>query len=95
MKSFFVYLLSSQYNGTLYIGVTSNLQKRIYQHKEKLVDGFSKRYNVDRLVWYEEHHSAESAIKREKQIKTWQRAWKIQLIEEMNPNWFDLYKTLF
>lgn len=94
MKNFYVYILCSKQNGTLYTGVTSDLIKRIYEHKNNLVEGFSKKYNVHRLVWYEIHDSAESAIQREKQIKKWKRAWKIRLIEKKNKEWEDLYYKL-
>jgi putative endonuclease len=91
---FFVYLLSSQPQGTLYAGVTSDLRKRIWEHKQKAVPGFTTRYDVDRLVWFEPHELWETAIRREKQIKEWKRAWKIQLIEQENPYWIDLYRSL-
>lgn len=93
-KGGFVYSLASSRNGTLYIGVTSNLAQRIYQHKEHLVDGFTKRYDVINLVWYEQHDTIESAILREKQMKKWKRLWKLRVIEEMNPNWSDLHEDL-
>ncbi|HEX5454899.1 MAG TPA: GIY-YIG nuclease family protein [Stellaceae bacterium] len=80
-KAFFVYLLASQVRGTLYVGVTSNLPKRVWEHKIKAVPGFTSRHGVDRLVWFEAHEAAESAIRREKQIKEWKRDWKINLIE--------------
>jgi putative endonuclease len=80
MKNYYVYILSSKRNGTLYTGVTSDLIKRVYEHKNNLADGFTKKYNVHRLVWYETHESAESAINREKQIKRWKRAWKLKLL---------------
>ncbi len=86
-----VYLLASSRNGTLYTGVTSDLIKRIWQHREHLASGFSDRYGVTRLVWYELHGSMESAIVREKRIKAWKRIWKLQLIEERNPYWHDLW----
>ena len=86
-----VYLLASKYRGVLYVGVTSNLPQRIGQHKLKLVGGFSRQYNVDRLVWYERHVDMSAAITREKQIKKWNRAWKIELIEASNPEWQDLF----
>lgn len=89
-----VYLLASQRNGTLYIGVTSNLPQRVWQHKSRLVEGFTKRYGVHLLVWYEVHDAMESAIAREKAMKGWKRAWKIELIEKMNPQWRDLYEEL-
>jgi putative endonuclease len=94
MKNFYVYILCSKRNGTLYTGVTSDLVKRIWEHKNNLVDGFTKKYNVHRLVWYEMHESAESAITREKQIKKWKRAWKLKLIEQFNPDWTDLYESI-
>ena len=90
-----VYLLASKRNGTLYVGVTSDLIKRIWEHKSHVVDGFTKKYQVDHLVWYEIHETMESAIQREKAIKEWQRAWKLKLIEEFNPDWRDLYGTLY
>ena len=90
-KQFYVYILTSKRNGTLYIGVTSNLPQRIWQHKNNQLDGFSKKYNVKQLVYFEQHDTAESAITREKQIKKWKRAWKLKLIEKNNPQWKDLY----
>ena len=89
-----VYLLASGRNGTLYVGVTSNLIKRVWEHKNHVVDGFTKKYQVDRLVWYEAHETMESAIQREKAIKEWHRAWKLNLIEKFNPDWADLYELL-
>lgn len=89
-----VYLLASAYNGTLYVGVTSDLIKRIYQHKNNLAEGFTKQYNVHDLVWYEVHEQMESAILREKQIKKWDRKAKIGLIQRANPNWRDLWGEL-
>ena len=94
MKTFYVYLLCSKRNGTLYTGVTSDLVKRIYEHKNNFVEGFTKKYNAHRLVWYEIHESAESAITREKQIKKWKRAWKLKLIEKNNSEWIDLYESI-
>ena len=91
-KQFYVYILASKKWGTLYIGVTANLVKRIWQHKEGLCDGFTKKYNVNNLVYYETHDSAESAIKKEKRLKNWNRRWKINLIEENNHSWIDLYR---
>ncbi len=93
-KEFYVYILASKRNGTLYTGVTSNLIKRIWQHKNDLIDGFSKKYNVKNLVYYEVHSNAESAITREKRIKKWRRAWKLRIIEEKNPGWKDLYEEI-
>ena len=89
-----VYLLASIRNGTLYTGVTSNLMKRIWEHKNNLVEGFTKKYDVHTLVWYELHATMESAIRREKAIKNWKRAWKVKVIEELNPEWRDLYPDL-
>ena len=86
--------MASKRNGTLYTGVTSNIHKRIYQHKNKLADGFSKKYSVDILVWYELHDSMESAITKEKQIKNWKRQWKLELIESFNPDGNDLYESI-
>jgi putative endonuclease len=94
MKQPCVYLLASRRNGTLYVGVTSDLVKRVWEHKSHVVEGFTKRYGVDWLVWYEVHASMESAIRREKAIKGWKRAWKLNLIEAANPEWKDLYETL-
>ena len=91
MKQPCVYLLASHKNGTLYTGVTSNLVQRIWQHKNDQADGFTKRYGVHLLVWYEMHDAMESAIAREKAIKEWKRAWKLELIEATNPQWLDLY----
>ena len=87
----YVYLLASQKNGTLYTGVTSDIVKRVWQHKNNVVEGFSKKYHVHLLVWYEVHNEIESAITREKQIKEWKRIWKLELIEKTNPTWRDLY----
>jgi putative endonuclease len=89
-----VYILASKRNGTLYIGVTSNLVKRVWEHKNNMVDGFTKRYNVHRLVWYELHESMESAITKEKKLKKWKRKWKLDLIEKNNPKWIDLYDKI-
>jgi len=91
---YFVYILASQRNGTLYIGVTNDLVRRIYEHKQKLVDGFTKKYNVERLVCYEEYADVRDAITREKQLKKWNRKWKLDLIEKSNPQWNDLYSEL-
>ncbi len=90
-----VYLLASARNGTLYLGVTSNLVQRALQHREKLVEGFSKKLNVKMLIWYEQHHSMESAITWEKQIKAWKRQWKLELIEAENPYWHDLWPSIY
>ena len=94
MGGFYVYILASTRRGTLYIGVTSRLIKRVYQHKQGEVEGFSKRYNVNRLVYFEKFGSAIEAITREKQLKKWKREWKIRLIEEQNPEWRDLYNDI-
>jgi putative endonuclease len=91
---FYVYLLASGKYGTLYAGVTNDLIRRIYEHRTKAVPGFTSRYNVTRLVWYENHDNATSAISREKDIKKWRRDWKIRLIEEDNPDWSDLYSSI-
>jgi putative endonuclease len=93
-KSPCVYLLASKPYGTLYIGVTSDLRKRIWQHKNNLVDGFSHKYEVHRLVWFESHESMYTAIEREKNLKNWKREWKINLIEKQNRDWSDLYPGL-
>ena len=93
-KHYYVYIMASKQLGMLYIGVTSNLIKRVYEHKNDLVDGFSKKYGIHRLVWFEMHESAESAISREKQIKKWNRKWKLELIDNHNPLWEDLYEKL-
>jgi putative endonuclease len=89
-----VYIMASQRNGTLYIGVTSNLLKRVWQHKHDVVPGFTSRYAVHMLVYYQQTEEIFSAIAREKQLKKWNRAWKIRLIEEMNPYWNDLYDSI-
>jgi putative endonuclease len=89
-----VYILTSRKNGTLYVGVTSDLIKRIWEHKNNLADGFTKLYGIHQLVWYEMHETMESAITREKKLKNWKRAWKLELIEQSNPDWKDLYETI-
>jgi putative endonuclease len=91
---FYVYLLASRPFGTLYIGMTADLVKRVWEHKAKAISGFTAEYGVDQLVWYEEHASLESAFVRERQLKKWKRSWKIQLIEADNPQWIDLYPTI-
>ena len=91
MKQYYTYILASRKNGTLYVGVTSDLLKRIYEHKQNLIDGFTKKYNVHTLVYYEVHNDMREAITREKQIKKWNRRWKMRLIEEMNSECRDLY----
>jgi putative endonuclease len=89
-----VYILASSRNGTLYVGVTSDLVKRIWEHKNDLVPGFTQRYEIHTLVWFEQHETMESAITREKAIKEWKRQWKLELIEQLNPEWRDLYGEL-
>jgi len=90
MKKYYVYILASKRNGTLYIGVTNDLDKRTYQHKEGELEGFTKKYNIKMLVYYEAYSDVNGAIAREKQLKKWNRAWKIRLIEKFNPEWEDL-----
>ena len=94
MKQFFVYILATRKDGPIYIGVTSDLRKRVFDHRSRAVPGFTKRFNIDRLVWYEAHENAESAILREKRLKKWLRKWKVELIEAANPNWDDLFEGL-
>ncbi len=94
MNNFYTYIMASARRGTIYTGVTSNLVKRVYEHRNGLARGFTKTYCVHHLVWYEVHFSAESAISRERQIKKWNRLWKIQMIEEMNPEWKDLADSI-
>jgi putative endonuclease len=91
--NFYVYILASKRIGILYVGVTSDLIKRIYEHNSRLVDGFTKHYGVHRLVYYEIAENAEAALLRERQIKKWRRVWKLKLIEEGNPEWQDLYDS--
>jgi len=93
-KTFCVYMLASGRNGTLYVGVTSDLIGRVWQHREGVTPGFTSKYGVKRLVWFEGHDSAESAIIHEKRLKRWRRAWKLKLIEAENPQWADLYERL-
>ena len=93
-KSYYVYILASHRNGTLYIGVTSDLIKRTWEHKNKAVEGFTKRYGVDNLVYFEQFNDSENAIKREKRLKKYNRKWKLELIEKENPGWRDLYEEL-
>ena len=89
-----VYIMASRRNGTIYIGVTSDLPKRVWQHREGLIDGFTKTYGCKMLVWFERHDTIEAAILREKQMKEWRRAWKLRRIEEMNPDWNDLFELV-
>jgi putative endonuclease len=94
MKLPCVYRLASKRNGTIYIGVTSDLIKRIWEHKNNIVEGFTKKYGVHTLVWYEPHQTMEEAIRREKILKNWNRKWKLNLIEQSNPEWVDLFQSL-
>lgn len=89
-----VYIMAKFRNGAIYVGVTSNLMQRVYQHREGVVPGHSKRHGIKRLVWFEMHNTMESAIKREKQIKNWKRIWKLALLEKENPTWRDLAEDL-
>ena len=91
---YFVYILASQRHGTLYVGVTNNLVRRIHEHREKLMEGFTSQYNVTRLVWFDQTDSIEEAIAQEKRLKRWRREWKIELIEKTNPTWDDLYDRI-
>jgi putative endonuclease len=93
-KAFYVYILTNKPFGVFYIGVTSNLPKRIYEHKNEVVDGFSKQYNLKTLVYYEIFADAENAVKREKRLKKWSREWKINTINKFNPDWNDLYEEI-
>jgi putative endonuclease len=94
MKAGFVYIMANRKNGTIYIGVTSDLVKRVWEHKNAVVPGFTKRYGCKLLVWYEAHEDLQQARQRELQMKEWKRAWKFRLIEEKNLDWEDLYLTL-
>jgi putative endonuclease len=91
---FFVYMLANQRNGTLYVGVTNDLARRVWEHREKHVRGFTARYDVTQLVWFEEHQYIDQAIQREKSLKKWPRRWKLDLIEQGNPEWTDFYESL-
>ena len=93
-RTYWVYMLASGRHGTLYIGMTNDLGRRAYEHRTDAVKGFTSRYGVHRLVWYESYENVTEAIAREKQLKHWNRDWKIRLIEEFNPDWSDLYPTL-
>jgi putative endonuclease len=93
-RYYFVYIVTNKKNGTLYTGITNNLIKRVWQHKEKQIEGFTERYNLDMLVYYEIYKDPETAIKREKRLKFYQRQWKINIIEESNPEWRDLYSDI-
>ena len=92
--SFYVYILASRRNGTLYIGMTDNFSRRVWQHKSDEIPGFTRKYGVKILVWYDVFETREAAFRRERQMKEWRRAWKLSLIEEGNPDWRDLYETL-
>lgn len=94
MKKGFVYIMSNKQDGVLYIGVTSDIVKRVYEHKNSFVDGFTKQYNLKNLVYYEVYDDIEEAIKREKQLKNWHREWKMELVNKQNPNWKDLYESI-
>jgi putative endonuclease len=93
-KSYYVYIITNKKDGTLYIGVTNDLLRRIYEHKEGEIEGFSRKYKLKKLVYYEETNDIISAISREKELKKWQRKWKVKLIEDFNPEWDDLYEKL-
>ncbi len=93
-NQYYVYILASHKNGTLYVGVTNDLVKRVWEHKSDFVEGFTKKYQVHQLVYFEETGDIESAITREKQLKKWHRKWKLELIEKKNPSWKDLYKEI-
>jgi putative endonuclease len=92
--SFFVYILASRRNGTLYIGMTDDLIRRVWEHRTGAVPGFTRKYRVKMLVWYEQHETRETAFQRERQLKKWNRAWKLELIERFNPTWRDLFDEL-
>ncbi len=94
MKIYYVYILASDRNGTLYVGVTNDLKRRIHEHKSKVFKGFTEKYKVDKLIWYESTESIEAALIKEKQMKKWNRDWKIKMIEEKNYEWKDLYEYM-
>jgi len=94
MKNYYVYILANKRNGTLYIGVTNDIARRVYEHKNDLVEGFTKKYKIHSLVYYESTENIEAALQREKHIKNWRREWKLVLIEKENPSWKDLYDGL-
>ena len=94
MRSGFVYIMTNKRNGVLYVGVTNDLTRRAYEHREGLIEGFTKRYGLKRLVYYERHDEMRNAIQREKAIKHWSRAWKVRTIHEFNPDWADLFDAL-
>jgi putative endonuclease len=93
-RSYWVYIVASKIGGTVYIGVTNDLIRRVYEHKTKAAESFTKKYDVDRLMYFEQFDDIENAIRREKRLKKWNRAWKVRLIEETNPNWDDLYPSI-
>ncbi|WP_435254671.1 GIY-YIG nuclease family protein [Tenacibaculum sp. A30] len=92
---YYIYIITNKKDGVLYIGVTNNLERRIFEHKNKLIKGFSSKYNLDKLIYFEEHQFIEEAIKREKNMKKWKREWKINLVIKENPNWDDLAKNWY
>ena len=92
--SYYTYILFNQRNGTLYVGVTADLVKRVYEHKHHIFKGFTEKYNIDKLAYYEIHQDINEAIRREKQLKAWKRSWKLELIEQNNPDWKDLYHEI-
>jgi len=94
MRGAYVYIMTNQPNGTLYVGVTNDIARRAYEHREGRIEGFTKRYGLKRLVWYERHETITGAIQREKTMKHWPRAWKVRLVLALNPGWDDLYETL-
>jgi putative endonuclease len=94
LMNYYVYILASRKDGAIYVGVTNDLVRRVYEHRTKAVPGFTAKYNITRLVWFEIYDDPESAISREKELKKWKRAWKIQLIEAKNPKWDDLYESI-
>ena len=95
IKQYYAYILANKRNGTIYIGVTNNLKRRVGEHKEDLIEGFTKKYRIHSLVYFESYNDIKDALTREKRLKKWNREWKIKLIEEMNPDWCDLYNDLF
>lgn len=94
MNKYYIYMITNRNNNVLYIGVTNDLKRRVFEHREKLVEGFSSKYNCCKLVWYEQTNNIESAILKEKQMKKWKREYKDNIINEMNPEWSDLYETI-
>ena len=94
LKSYYVYIIAKHRRGALYVGITNNLKRRIYEHRNNLIEGFSKKYNIHNLVYYQETNDINVAILREKQLKKWKRFWKFRIIEEMNPHWEDLYEKI-